>query len=250
MRTNLLTKLVVPVAATLLAGLTSCGSTSRPPPGGGRASINAVPGGKYHDRIKGVQLISVNGTKAARKETGLPSGSNNVRLSFQWPQGGMQEVNLKFNARQNQKYTVKYDPFPPTADQFHGTSDVSDAAQTIASEAYELMALGHGHPIAVLAGAAVLVPAIALGSADFGYRVKESIREGQAPVQYVDLYVISDDGSEGVVRRVRAYPNGRLLSEKLWDHYHYTPGHHYRESLRTQSLDDPPGLIRYNQPDH
>lgn len=34
---------------------------------------------------------------------------------------------------------------------------------------------------------------------------KESIREGQPPVQYVDLSVISDEGSEGVVRRVRAF---------------------------------------------
>ncbi|MEO1836653.1 MAG: hypothetical protein ABGZ49_14310 [Akkermansiaceae bacterium] len=67
---------------------------------------------------------------------------------------------------------MKHDSFPPTADQFHGTTEVSDAAQSLASVAYELLKYGHGDPLTLRTGAAVLVPAITLGTADYGYRIK------------------------------------------------------------------------------
>lgn len=250
MTTRLLTKIVVPATATLLVGLTSCTSPSKQRPTAGRALIDAVPGGEHHDRIKGVKLLSVNGTSASKKSAALPSGANFVKVRFDWPQGGSQAVSLKFRARPDQKYKVKYDPFPPTADQLRGTTELSAAAQTIADGSFEIMRSGHGNPAAALLGFAVLSPAIVLGTADHAYRIKESIRERHSPVHYVDLWVISEDPSEGVVRRVRAFPNGHLLSEKWWDNYHYSPGYHVRETLRAQKDKKPAGFIRYNPPEN
>lgn len=89
-----------------------------------------------------------------------------------------------------------------------------------------------------------------LASAPFGlaenvHRAKETIRERNEPAKYVDLFVVSEDSAEGIVRRVRAFPNGRLLSEKLWDDYRYTPGYHARKFDESTGLGAPQGFIRY-----
>ena len=63
-------------------------------------------------------------------------------ISFDLPQGGSVDVPLKFYARANQDYYVKYAPFPPTANQFSGTTETIVAAGKFAEEPHAALAFG------------------------------------------------------------------------------------------------------------
>ena len=78
-------------------------------------------------------------------------------------------------------------------------------------------------------GGVMIFPAMGVGLLDMGYQsVKVAIPEGSGdalyfkPAEYVDVSVISEDPTEGVVRRVRAYPDGRVDS-KPWDAWSNAP---------------------------
>ena len=207
------------VAVVLLMGMTGCGTNSpHTRPSTGVAMIDSRPIPRHRDRIKGMRIISVNGKPGVRREAMIAAGLNTVRVRYDWPQGGSQEVSLRFKARPNVRYSVKYDPFPPTTDQFRGTTELSLAADALGAEAFRLMELRGGE----LAGLVVLTPAIVLGTANYADRIRETAREKFQAAHYVDLMVISEHNAEGVVRRVRAYPSGRVVS-KPWEAYSNAP---------------------------
>lgn len=250
----LLTRSLLPVVA--LGSLVSCGSpnysigtkeshrSASSPGGGSSARLDAVPRGKNRDRIKRAKLVSVNGAPAKGRSAKVPVGSNSVAISLSLPQGGSMAVPLKFYARANQDYFVRFDPFPPTASQFSGTTDAMVAAGSFLQASASLQEMPH--PVAHLAGAVVLAPGILLAAGDRLYRVGETIREYHSAIKYVDVMVISRNPAEGVVRRVRAFPDGRLLSEKYWDNYRYTPGGEHRFVDEPIDLDTArEGLISY-----
>lgn len=202
------------------AALTSCGSLSPPPaPPVGQALIDATPGKEDQDRIKGMRITSINGVSRSGDEAVLGTGLNVVTVRYNWPQGGTQEVNLKFKALPNRSYRVKTDPFPPTLNQFRGTTEVSNAAAALHHKAFDLMGNHGSAPL----GALVLPPAIVLGAADYAYRCKESVRENRSAAQYVDVMVISEKLDEGVVRWVRAYPSGHVETNR-WERFSNTYG--------------------------
>ena len=75
------------LATAAITGLAGCASTIRTPPPPGHALIDATPDLDRRDRIDGIHLVSVNGTRIRGTETTLVPGRNTVRLGFRWPQG-------------------------------------------------------------------------------------------------------------------------------------------------------------------
>lgn len=216
-----------------------CGANA---PGNGKSLIESVA---LSDRIKSVSVVSVNGRKTKEESPTLREGENRLRVRFSWPQGGEQDVSLKFRAQPKQKYYLRYDPFPPTADQFSGESELLQSAEGLAEKGLDIMiARSSFWPealIRLVLGAATMAPAVPMKVLDLIDRVKETAGERRQPVEYVDLWIVSENGEEGVVRRVRAYPDGRLKSAPWWDEYYYSPGCHYR---RFQAEDEG----RYQRP--
>ena len=66
------------LAATFIACLSSCASTTHDPPPPGHAQIDATPDPDRRDRIDGIQLISVNGIPTRGTKTALTPGRNTV----------------------------------------------------------------------------------------------------------------------------------------------------------------------------
>jgi hypothetical protein len=188
------------LAAAALAGLSGCATTTHDAPPAGRALIDATPDLDRRDRIDGIHLVSVNGTPVHGTQTALNPGRNTVRLGFRWPQGGSQEVDLVFHAVAGSVYIIQYDVFPPYANRMGEPTDLEHRAGEVAS-----LSQGSGEAM-LLVGP----PALALWGAGFVKRGANEAAEHRKPAQYVDLMVICRQSGEGIVRRVRAYPDGRV----------------------------------------
>lgn len=195
----------IPGPLALLAGcvfgaLAGCASTTHDPPPPGRALIDATPDLDRRDRIDGIHLVSVNGTPVHGSQTTLKPGRNSVRIGFRWPQGGDQEVDLLFHAVAGSTYIVQYDVFPPYANRMGEPTDLEHRAGEVAG-----LSRGSGEAM-LLVGP----PALALWGAGFAKRGANEAAEHRKPAHYIDLMVICRHSGEGIVRRVRAYPDGRV----------------------------------------
>lgn len=188
------------LALLAAAGLSSCATTTHDAPPAGRALIDATPDPARRDRIDGIHLVSVNGTPVHGTQTALNPGRNTVRLGFRWPQGGSQEVDLVFHAVAGSVYIIQYDVFPPYANRMAEPTDLEHRAGEVAG-----LSRGSGEAM-LLVGP----PALVLWGAGFMKRGANEAAEHRKPAQYVDLMVICRQSGEGIVRRVRAYPDGRV----------------------------------------
>lgn len=188
------------LAGCALAGLSSCASTTHDAPPPGRALIDATPDSSRRDRIAGIHLVSVNGTPVHGTQTALTPGRNTVRIGFRWPQGGNQEVDLVFYAVAGSTYIVQYDVFPPYANRMAEPTDLEKRAGEVAG-----LSQGSGEAM-LLVGP----PALALWGAGYVKRGANEAAEHHKPARYIDLMVICRRSGEGIVRRVRAYPDGRV----------------------------------------
>ena len=188
------------LALAALAGLSSCASTTHDAPPAGRALIDATPDLDRRDRIDGIHFVSVNGSPVQGTQTALNPGRNTVRLGFRWPQGGNQEVDLVFYAVAGSTYFIQYDVFPPYANRMGEPTELEHRAGDVAG-----LAQGSGEAM-ILVGP----PAFALWLPGFLKRGANEAAEHRKPAHYIDLMVICRQSGEGIVRRVRAYPDGRI----------------------------------------
>ena len=193
------------LGATSVACFSSCASTTDDTPPAGRALIDATPDLDRRDRIDGIQIVSVNGLPTHGTQTTLTPGRNTVRVGFRWPQGGSQEVDLVFHAVAGSRYIIQYDVFPPYANRMGESTDLEHRAGEVAG-----LAQGSGEAM-LLVGP----PALVLWGAGYLKRGVNEAAEHQKPAHYIDLIVVCRQNSEGIVRRVRAYPGG-LVDAAPW----------------------------------
>jgi hypothetical protein len=188
------------LAATFIACLSSCASTTHDPPPPGQALIDATPDLDRRDRIDGIQIVSVNGIPKHGTQTALTPGRNTVRVGFRWPQGGSQEVDLVFHAVAGSRYIIQYDVFPPYANRMDESTDLEHRAGDVAG-----LAQGSGEAMLLFGP-----PALVLWGAGYLKRGANEAAEHRKPAHYIDLMVVCRQNAEGIVRRVRAYPDGRV----------------------------------------
>ena len=129
--------------AVLALGLASCaGSKTRPM--AGAAMIDAVSKKDDQTRVRKSRIISVKGAKPHGREAHIAAGLTEVKVRYNWPQGGEQEVDLRFRAHPDRKYFVKYAAFPPSVDKLSGTTALSTSAEGFAGLGNKVIASG-GH---------------------------------------------------------------------------------------------------------
>ena len=184
----------------LLGFLSGCGSMTTRQPEPGRALIDATPEKEKRDRIDGIRIVSVNGRAVRGTECSLNPGRNCVRLGFNWPQGGRQELDLRFHAVAGHVYFVQYHVHPPYVDRLKQTSRWDERSRRFGD--------------AVDEAAMVFAPLfLAWGGANTVEKATSQARELSKPAEYVDVMVVAKNSPEGIVRRVRAYPDGRVEAE-------------------------------------
>jgi len=214
MKTELFLFLMLARGSGLLASvlalvvLSACGSAGRAPEG--MAVLDARPEREKRDRIRDTHVVSVNQVPVRGSEVVLKPGRNKVRVGYTWPQGGAQEVDLVFHALPNRSYLVKYEPSPAEANRLIEYNKWDQASGDL---------VGMGAATGAEAGVFLFgPPAIALLGIGFAERASSQAAEAYRPATSIDLMVISSDNGEGIVRRVRAYPNGRVDSAS-WAQY-------------------------------
>lgn len=214
----------------MVTGVVSCGSGAPPArPTAGGAIIDADAGKVHRNRIRGSKIVSINGVRNAGDEVEIASGLTSVTVYYKWPQGGAQQVNLKFQARKDRRYFVKYSAFPPNVDKLSGTTALETTAEGFGAASFGMMesSMRNPNPAAQVVGSALglvaLTPGVILGTVDFWSRVAADVADKRKPAQWVDMMVISEKEAEGVVRFVRVYPSGKV-EWKPWDAASNAPG--------------------------
>ena len=180
--------------------LASCGSTIQQAPPAGMAVLDATPDAEHRDRIDGIELVSINDRKVRGSEQTLRPGHNRVRVGFNWPQGGDEEVDLEFQTRPNTIYAIYYDVYPPYTERLTqpGTLDAATGGLFRASAEMDRAAF------------LMLPPIAALGSAAIATRVGNEVAENSRAAQYVDVRVVAQRCSQGVACTRRVFPDGRV----------------------------------------
>ena len=182
--------------AALFLSLFSCATKNSGPPPQGAAVIDAMPDPEKRHRIGDIQLVSVNGKGVRGTRSVIQPGLNTVKTRFRWPQGGVGEVDLRFYATPGTVYHINFDEFPPTGGFKGGVGN--GMMNGIGSS---------GDPYAGFAAAMVAPVAVVVGT---GERMTNYRATHSQAVTHIDLSVIAHQSSQGTVRRVRAYPDGRV----------------------------------------
>lgn len=178
----------------------SCASSTNRAPSPGMAIFDATPDADRRDRIDGIHIESVNGQAASGSELELAPGRNKVRVGFDWPQGGEQQVDLPFQAKANKTYLVYYNVYPPYVNRLQEGGLLDDATRDLA-----MAGASAGE------GAIIFVPPLALlGSAAIARRVGNEIAEDSKAAHYVDVMVVAQKDRQGVACTRRVYPDGRV----------------------------------------
>ena len=173
------------LAATACLLLGSCASTADMPPPPGSAIIDATPDAKHMDRVEEIELVSINGRSVKGTRSVIQPGPNTIKTRFRWPQGQVQEADLRFYATPGTVYFINYNVYPPAK------KLTNSVAQKIVDSSYIF-----GGP-----------PAAVVGVCE---QVGHGIAEYRKSATYIDLAVTAHHSSQGVVRQVRAYPDGRV----------------------------------------
>ena len=188
-------------AATGCLLLGSCASTTNTPPPGS-AIIDAIPDPEHREGVSKIRLVSINGKSVKGTRSVIEPGIKSIKTQFRWPQGQSQQVDLRFYATPDTVYFIYYDMYPPSKE---FDSRVARGLMTPLNESTD--------PMAGIFGAIFLAPpAAVIGLAE---RANHSITKRGASTTYIDLMVVARHTSQGVVRRVRVYPDGRI-DEKPW----------------------------------
>lgn len=188
-------------AATGCLVLGSCVSTTITPPPAGSAVIDAVPDPKHRDRVEGIALVAINGRSVKGTRCVIESGLNTIKTRFRWPQGQDQQVQLRFYATPDTIYFIYYDVYPPS------TELTNTAAGRVMGSLGEMGGEGAIFGTLLLGAPAAVVAT--------GERLGHGITQHRKPATHIDLVVVAHHSSQGTVRQVRAYPDGRV-DEKPW----------------------------------
>lgn len=191
-------------AATACLLLGSCASTTVAPPPPGSAIIDAKPDADHRKQIEGIEgieLVSINGKSVKGTRSVIQPGPNTIKTRFRWPQGQDQEADLRFYATPGITYFINYDVYPPRNEGF--TSMTEGALDALGSS---------GDPYAAVVGVFLAVPISAIA---VGERIHHGVAQQRQSATYIDLMVVAHHSSQGTVRRVRTYPDGRV-DEKPW----------------------------------
>lgn len=187
--------------ACLLLG--SCALKSpATPPSQGSAIIDAIPGAEHMDQIEGIKLVSINGKSVKGTRSVIQPGPNTIKTRFRWPQGQVQEADLRFYATSGIVYFINYDVYPPRKEFTDGVA--GGMVNSISSS---------GDPYAALIGTIILGPVAAVTGT--GERIAHGVAQQRQSATYIDLMVVAHHSSQGTVRKVRTYPDGRV-DEKPW----------------------------------
>ena len=150
--------------------------------------------------MDGTRIVAINGKSVSGTRLVIAPGVNTVRTRFRWPQGGTGEADLKFYATPNTVYYVYYSVHPP----YRGNDNLGDKM---------LMGLSDtGSQDAILGAVAVGPVAAAVGAAD---KVVHETSQNLNPGKHIDVMVVAPRSGQGIVRQVRAYPDGRV-DAKTW----------------------------------
>ncbi len=102
-------------------------------------------------------------------------------------------------------YFIYYDVYPPYTEFANRTGRVSgQVGKGLAAT---------GEPFLLFVGGLFLIPSAAV--ATIAERVDHSVDQHSQAATHIDLMVISPKSDQGIVRRVSAYPDGRV-DEKPW----------------------------------
>lgn len=193
---------IVNIISFAIAGVSSlllcqCANNRVPKLKPGQAYLDASPSEKHRAELSGFRVVSVNGKKTRGSATAIPSGPVKTVVAFHWPRIGKKRVPLSFTAREGHAYFVKYDRFPYPGKSSAGLKGVTKGLIATGAKLHML-----GLPFI---GAGVLTGFVEDVRKNSGITTRT-----RHAVNYIDLYIISRLSSEGVVRQVRAYPNGKL----------------------------------------
>ncbi len=102
------------IASMLLAALSSCTSQHAIKPG--HAMIEIDRSGESQKRILHPKFVSVNGRalSSAKRSVQLPEGPQEVMIRFAFRRGDFHDAKLRFKARANERYSVRFVPHPYT----------------------------------------------------------------------------------------------------------------------------------------
>lgn len=198
----LLTMPLVPLAAAaacLLLG--ACASTTETPPPPGFAIIDSKPDPKHRDRLEGIELVSINGKEVKATRSVIEPGLNTIKTRFRWPQGHDQQVLLRFYATPGTIYFIYYDVYPPA----------TELTNPVAGKVVD--SLGDAGAGGAIFGTILLGPPAAV--IGIGEKINHGVTQHGKPATHIDLIVMAHHSSQGTVRQVRAYPDGRV-DEKPW----------------------------------
>lgn len=187
--------------AALCLSLFSCATKNNEQPPQGAAIIDALPDPEHLHRVEGIELVSVNGKGIHGMRSVIQPGLNTVKTRFRWPQGGAGEVDLRFYATPGTVYNINFDEYPPTREFKDGVAE--NIMNGIGSS---------GDPYAGIAAAFIAPVAAVVGT---GERIAHHRTTHSQAATHIDLSVTAHHSGQGIVRQVRAYPDGRV-DEKPW----------------------------------
>lgn len=185
--------------ACLLLG--SCASTTVTTPPPGSAIIDAMPDADHRKQIEGIELVSINGKSVKGTRCAIKPGPNTIKTRFRWPHGLAQEADLRFYATPGIVYFINYDVYPPQS------GFKSNLARNTIEGVMEI-----GPEAAVFLLAPAMAGALVGTTAQL---VGHSVDQQGKTATRIDLMVSAHYSSQGTVRQVRVYPDGRV-DEKPW----------------------------------
>ncbi|NWK54993.1 hypothetical protein HW115_05195 [Verrucomicrobiaceae bacterium N1E253] len=191
MNINNLLSLVTSLLCALL--LSQCATNRVPPLNPGEAYFKAKPEKEHRGGLSGIRIVSVNGKKVSGSAARVPSGPVKAVVAFDWPKVGKKTVPMSFHAKDGHSYFVKYDVYPDQTLSGGGFNSSFDVSKSLIGGSPE---------------AALLLPLTAAADVTIAGVTHVNNMSGSTSLatHYIDLFVISNLSSEGVVSRVRSLP--------------------------------------------
>lgn len=192
-------------AALALLSLCQCTTRQAVARKAGFAHFNVTPQKGNLAGLRGVRIASVNGTPVDKKSAYVKAGKVDAVVSVAWPSVGKCQIPVKFRAKEGRAYFMRYDQYPMVKKTKPGTNKavrgmLGVSGHLVHSQVGAILAL----PIAGAAIVTGFVSDVSHGiSGSGGAKLKKS-------TTFIDLMVISELNSEGVVSHVRAYASGRV----------------------------------------
>jgi hypothetical protein len=193
-------------AALSLLTLCQC-ATDRVVPvraGQGHLDVSAKKGNLAG--LRGVKIASVNGVPVNKQSAYVKTGKVDAVVSVAWPRVGECKIPVKFRAKEGRSYYMRYDQYPAVGKSKSGTNKATRGMMNVAG------GLAQGGPgvgfLAIpIAGTAIVTGFLSNVSRGLSASGTGKLRKTS---HFIDMMVISELNSEGVVSHVRAYASGRV----------------------------------------